>query len=99
MISQRVIAMAVNNSLISLGDLLSKPQEEIEFLIEEMLIKAGLGLLAGKPKAGKSTLARVLAFAVARGTLFLGYPTRQGNVLYYALEEKESEVRRHFEEM
>ncbi len=85
--------------IISLGDLLEMPPQEIEFIVEGMLMKGGIGLLAGKPKAGKSTLARILALSVARGTPFLGFPVRKGPVLYYGLEEIESEVRRHFEEM
>lgn len=85
--------------LISLSDLLSRPEEEIDYVVETLLIKGGLGLLAGKPKAGKSTLARGLAFSVARGLPFLGLPTRQGAVLYYGLEEKESEIQRHFIEI
>ena len=88
-----------NNGLISLGDLLSKPPEEIKFIVEGLLICGGLGLLAGKPKAGKSTLARVLALSVAQGKPFLNHPSNKGTVLYFGLEEKESEVRRHFEEM
>ena len=53
-------------------------------------------VLVGKRKAGKSTLARSLAKAVAHGENFLGRKVRQGPVLYVALEEKRSEVRAHF---
>src|SRR5262249_24210103 len=50
-------------------------------------------------KAGKSTLARGLALAVAQGRPFLDRPTSQGTVLYLALEEKRAEVARHFRDM
>lgn len=86
-------------AIVSLGELLAGAPEDMEFLVEGMLVKGGFGLLAGKPKAGKSTLARVLAYSVAKGIPFLGFPVRQGPVLYYGLEEKDSEVRRHFEEL
>jgi hypothetical protein len=52
--------------------------------------------MIAKPKAGKSTLARSLALAVARGDPWLGHATNQGLVFYLALEEKPAEVREHF---
>ncbi len=55
--------------------------------------------MAAKPKVGKSTLARNLALAVARGDEFLGRATTQGSVIYLALEEKRGEVRGHFGRM
>jgi hypothetical protein len=63
------------------------------------LPQAGLSILAARPKAGKSTLARNLVLAVARGEPFLGRTTTAGTVLYLALEEKRAELRRHFRKM
>ncbi|MFQ5904123.1 MAG: AAA family ATPase [Candidatus Binatia bacterium] len=85
--------------LTPLRDLLSEPKEEYAWLVEDRLPVGGLSVLAGKPKAGKSTLARCLALAVARGEPWLGFQTTQGTVFYLALEEKRSEVRKHFEAM
>ena len=82
-----------------LGDLLAEQEEEKPYLVDGLLPASGISLLAGKPKAGKSTLARCLAFAVARGEGFLGRATIKGSVLYLALEEKRSEVKRHFQDM
>ena len=49
----------------------------------------GFGILAARPKAGKSTLARSLGVAVARGDeTFLGRRLTQGTVLYLALEDR-----------
>ena len=56
-------------------------------------------MLVAKPKAGKSTLARNLALAIAQGKKFLDNATQQGTVIYLALEEKRSEVKKHFREM
>jgi predicted ATP-dependent serine protease len=56
-------------------------------------------LLVAKPKAGKSTLARNLALAIAQGKDFFFKCTQKGPVIYLALEEKRSEVRKHFQEM
>jgi len=86
-------------TFIPLGDLMSQPEEEVRWVVVDRLPAAGISLIAGRPKAGKSTLARCLVLAVARGEPWLGFPTLQGSVLYLALEEKETEVRRHFEAM
>lgn len=83
-------------NLVHLGDLLDEPEEVKDWVMEGVLPAGGLSLLAGKPKAGKSTWARCLALAVSRGHEFLGKNTAQGPVLYLALEEKRNEVRKHF---
>ena len=87
--------------LTSLSDLYNEPDEDIDYLWENTLIKGGLSILVAKPKVGKSTLARNLALAIAKGeTLFLGRNiTASGSVVYLALEEKRSEVKKHFKKM
>ena len=86
-------------SLTSLRDLLSEPEEKVSWLFADKLPAGGISVLSAKPKIGKSTLARCLALAVARGEPFLGCETTQGAVIYLALEEKRSEVRRHFADL
>ena len=86
-------------SLTSLRDLLSEPEEKISWLVADKLPAGGISVLSAKPKVGKSTLARCLALAAARGEEFLGCQTTQGAVIYLALEEKRSEVRRHFSDL
>jgi hypothetical protein len=85
--------------LVSLGDLLAEPEENVSWLLDGILPSGGLSLLAAKPKTGKSTLARCLALQVARGEPFLGRGTQRGAVIYLALEEKRAEVRSHFRDM
>lgn len=85
--------------LTRLSDLLNEPDEQVEYVVEGMLPSRGLSALVAKPKVGKSTLARQLALAVARGEKFLGRATTGGSVIYLALEEKRSEVRAHFRAM
>jgi len=85
--------------LISLGDLLKEPEEAIQSIVDRMLPVGGISILGAKPKVGKSTLSRNLAFAIGRGEPFLGREAIQGTVLYLALEEKRSEVQRHFARM
>ncbi|MBX6752744.1 MAG: AAA family ATPase [Thermorudis peleae] len=82
--------------LTALGDLLAEPEEQIDWLVQDMLPSGGISLLGAKPKVGKSTTARCLALAVARGEPFLGRETAQGPVVYLALEEKRAEIAKHF---
>ena len=80
----------------AIGDLLLEPPAETPFLVDRLLPAGGLSLLLGKPKAGKSTLARCLCMAVATGGRWLERQCAVGPVLYMALEEIRGEVRRHF---
>jgi hypothetical protein len=87
--------------LTKLSDLLKEPTEDVTYIWDNTLIRGGLSILAAKPKVGKSTLARNLAVAVAEGEpSFLGRSiTTSGPVVYLALEDKRSEVKKHFERM
>jgi len=51
------------------------------------LLPAGLSLLAGRPKQGKSFLALQLAVAFGTGGVFLDRPVPHGRALYIALED------------
>ena len=83
----------------SADDLLDEPEEAIEWQLEDRLPGGGLSMIVGKPKTGKSTWARALAVATAQGEPFMGRFTRQGPVLYVALQEIRADVRDHFRSM
>ncbi len=85
--------------LTPLADLLNEPDEKVQFVVADRIAFGSVNLLAGKPKAGKSTAARVLALEVARGGSWLGFSCVAGPVWYVALEDKRSEIRRHFRQM
>lgn len=85
--------------LTKLSDLFDEPEESVEWAVENMLPAGGFSVIAAKPKVGKSTLTRHLALCVARGDPFLGREVMQGPVILYSLEEKRSEVKRHFKDM
>lgn len=85
--------------LTRLSDLFKEPEENVSWLVDGVLPSGGFSVLASKPKVGKSTLARNLALNVARGESFLDKKTSKGPVIYYALEEKKAEVRKHFRDM
>lgn len=80
----------------TLGDLFNAEPEHYDAVIEDLAPRGAVTLLGAKPKTGKSTLARNMAYGVARGEPVLGHETTQGKVLYLALEEKASEVVGHF---
>jgi len=61
-------------TLTSIGDLLAEPDETVDWLVEDCIPAGGTVIVAAKPKVGKSTTARDLALAVARGEAWLGYP-------------------------
>lgn len=85
--------------LTSLADLLAEPDEAVEWLVEGRIPSGGVILFAGKPKAGKSVICRGLAYAVATGQTWLNHRVSAGPVWYLALEDKRSEVRKHFRQM
>lgn len=62
-------------------------------------IPAGLSVLAGAPKRGKSWLALALAIAVASGQTWLGMPTERGDVLYLDLESKPFRVQKRLSQL
>lgn len=86
-------------NFLPLDVLLKKPDEVLPYIVDDILIEGGTSLFAGKPKAGKSTLAQWLALKVVRGEQFLGKNTKKSKILYLALEEKESQLRAHFKAM
>ncbi len=57
-------------------------------------LAAGLALLAGAPKIGKSWMALDLALHVAAGREYLGAGTQKGEVIYLALEDTGSRIKR-----
>ncbi len=79
-----------------IADALAEPQEPTPYLVDGLLPSGGSALLVGKPKAGKTTTARCLALAVARGERFIGRACHGGPVLYLGLEDKRAETIGHF---
>ena len=83
-------------TLTPLRDFLNEPPEIVRWLWEDTLPAGGVSVIVAKPKVGKSTFARNLALAAAKGIPFLGRTTSPGPVVYLALEEKRGELTRQF---
>ncbi|NBB81106.1 MAG: AAA family ATPase [Verrucomicrobia bacterium] len=73
-------------SIIGLNELFGRPKEQPKILIEQMLAKGWIGLLAGASKSYKSWMALQLALAVCQGREWLGFQTRKSRVLYVDYE-------------
>lgn len=86
-------------TLIPLGELMAKPDVPVDYVWHSRLAAGTVSATVSKPKVGKSTLARNLCLAIARGEDFLGFPTKQGECIYLALEEREEDVRNDFKAM
>lgn len=76
------------------SDLCAEPSIEVPWLLKDTLPSAGTSLLVSKPKVGKTTLARYLALAVAKGEKFLNRETDAGTVLYIAAEENREQFKK-----
>lgn len=72
---------------ITEAELMNSEEPDLEWIVDGLLFAGGFSLLTGRPKSGKTTLARNLAVKLAHGEDFLGRATRRANVLFVALEE------------
>jgi hypothetical protein len=85
--------------LLTFDQLCERTSQQVDWMIEGLLRQSGLMLLAGRPKVGKSALARNLALSVATGTPFVGRRCLAGKVIWLGLEEPASELRDKLEIM
>lgn len=79
--------------LQSLNEIYSLDLKEPTWIVDSLLPEVGISALFGKPKAGKSTLARDLMICIAQGEEFLGRKVTKGKVVYLAMEENLSHLR------
>ena len=83
----------------TLRDVIENPPPPIRWVVSG-IIREGLNLLSAVPKAGKSTMGRALALAVACGGKALGsIDVDAGDVLLISLEDGEATILADFEAM
>ena len=82
-----------NTSLSTINGkhLMEKDVKPVRYIIDD-LIPAGVHILAGSPKIGKSWLSLWLCLSVANGTDVWDFKTHKGGVLYMALEDSENRL-------
>lgn len=85
--------------LTRLGELLSEPIPDRQWVVDGLLLNGGFSLLCGKPKSGKSSLSRCLALSVARGQPFLDRKVEHGPVLLLALEDHRTMLQEAFRKL
>ena len=76
-----------NNSHIITADELMDQQFAPRWITVDDFLPAGVFLLGGEPKIGKTRLVTQLCFCVSTGAPFLGLNTHQATVLYFSLED------------
>jgi hypothetical protein len=86
-----------HNFAIEHDNLLSKELAPLDYLVQDLLTTPGTAVLAGKKKLGKSWMVLQLGQSVAAGAPFLGKETRQGEVIYLALEDGERRLKQRLE--
>ena len=74
-------------------ELLSKEINPVVWAIPQLL-PAGLAILAGRPKVGKSWLALQICQSVVTGGRVFDKPVEKGRILYLALEDNEGRLQR-----
>jgi hypothetical protein len=89
----------ITPQLTALRKLLAEPDTMTNWLVQDRLPTGGVALLVAKPKVGKSTAARDLALAVAKGQEWLGHQCHQGTVWYLAFEGRREDIKHHFRQM
>jgi hypothetical protein len=82
--------------LAGLEIMLNEPEDITRWIVEDRIPASSVCLLVAKPKVGKTTAARHLAVAVARGESWLGCQCEQGIVWYLALEGRKADHLAHF---
>lgn len=69
-----------------------------KWLVQDLWLASGVGILAGAPKLGKTYLAAEIAVAVAAGDQVLARPAHiRGPVLFYGAEDDLPDLRERFE--
>lgn len=82
-------------TLTELFDTLFPPKAQIV----DQLLCAGLYILAGAPKIGKSFLSAQLAYHVSKGIALWGYPVHQSKAIYFALEDTKEDHQKRLARM
>ena len=89
LMSKRERELASKVKIINAQDLTKKEFMPLKWAVDGLL-PAGLAILGGQPKVGKSILALNLALSITIGGVALGkIKVKQGSVLYLALEDPE----------
>lgn len=90
--------MALTNAY-SFAEYLALPQHEKPWLVKPFIPVGGIACIHGAAKSRKSFLSIQLARDIANGHDWLGFPTRQGTVLYIQLDTPRSLWQMRFQDL
>ena len=85
----------VPDRLTHIRHFLAEPDDPVSWIVDGLLPAGGMSVLAGKPKGGKSTLARAMVLRVCRGEPILGRITTAGPVIYLGIEDPRRVTKNH----
>lgn len=80
-------------TITGIGGFLAETPNPVQWVVDGLLIAGGTSLLVARPKVGKSTLARDLAYCIVREEPFLGRRVTSGSVLMLAFEDHRDKLR------
>lgn len=86
--------MARMTDVVHFSQLPDLPEEL--WIVDQLVRRGSLSILAGDPKVGKSTLITHLVACILRGKTFVDRTTTPARCLYYSLEEIGAEVKQRF---
>jgi archaellum biogenesis ATPase FlaH len=79
---------------LDVAEMLATTPPEVPWLVEPLLVRGYVTLLAGREGEGKSFLAQALSMAVASGGTVAGLSARRGKVLVIDAENSQDEIHR-----
>lgn len=79
---------------VPMPEFLEKPIERLDWIVEGVAVRQGIGWISGYPKMGKSFLAIDLGISIATGSNFLNFfpVKRLGDVLYVVKENSDASM-------
>lgn len=90
----RTPPLIYNPTPISGDELLSQPDDDIPWLIEELIPRGSVTMIAGTSGVGKTWIALLLAQAISEGAPFLSRQSRKAMVIYFDLESPKAILRK-----
>ena len=78
---------------VTVKDVKASTESGLVWIWDKAMPMGTTSMLAGEPRAGKSTLALNLSLAIARGVRFLGRHTRKAKGFYVSIDNSSEEMR------
>lgn len=87
-------ALQSHNHMLPVVDAAEVEEQPVNWLVNGLLVRGGILLLAGRPKTGKTSILLHLLASIMQGREFAGKSTTQASILYLGTETEPDEVKR-----